>query len=335
LSAAGSGWSCSATSVVVCTMPALGIAAAAPISVAATAPVGGPSASSSATVGSVTTDTSGTNNSANVSTQIQVSPVEPAITAPDSALVGATGLTASAADHAGAAYAWTLDGGTITGGQGSSAVTFDAGPAGTTMALQLVETSGGCPSPAASARVQVDFLDVPPAHPFHDFVVTIARNGVAAGCGAGNYCPESPAIRAQMAVFLLKAKFGEDHVPPSASGTVFLDVPADDPFASWIEELSGLGVTGGCGGGNYCPGAAVTRAQMAVFLLKTLLGSAYAPPVVAQMFGDVPPGSFAADWINDLANRGITAGCGGGNYCPGSSNTRGQMAVFIVKTFSF
>ena len=333
LSAAGSGWSCSVTSVVVCTMPALGIAAAAPISVATTAPVGSSSASSSATVGSVTTDTSGANNSANVSTQIQVSPVVPAITAPDSALVGATGLTASAADHAGAAYAWTLDGGTITGGQGSSAITFDAGPPGTTMALQLVETSGGCPSPAASARVQVDFLDVPPAHPFHDFVGTIARNGVAAGCGAGNYCPESPATRAQMAVFLLKAKFGENHVPPSASGTVFLDVPADDPFAPWIEELSGLGVTGGCGGGNYCQGAAVTRAQMAVFLLKTLLGSAYAPPVAAQIFDDVPPGTFAADWINDLAARNVTGGCGGGNYCPAASNTRGQMAVFLVKTF--
>lgn len=333
LSAGGSGWNCSGSGVVLCTMPTLGIAAAAPITVAATAPVGSPSASSSATVGSVTTDTFGANNSANVSTQINVSPGEPAITAPDTALVGATGLTASAADHSGATYAWTLDGGAITAGQGSSAVTFDAGSPGTTMTLQVVETSGGCPSPAASARVQVDFLDVPPAHPFHDFVSTIARNGVAAGCGAGNYCPESPNTRAQMAVFLLKTKYGENHVPPPASGAVFLDVPAGDPFASWIEELSALGVTGGCGGSNYCPGAAVTRAQMAVFLLKTLLGSAYAPPVVAQMFADVPPDGFAADWINDLANRGITGGCGGGNYCPDAPNTRGQMAVFLARTF--
>jgi hypothetical protein len=35
----------------------------------------------------------------------------------------------------------------------------------------------------------------------------------------------------------------------------------------------------------------------------------------------------------ELFNEGITGGCGGGNYCPGSPNTRGQMAVFLVKTF--
>jgi hypothetical protein len=52
------------------------------------------------------------------------------------------------------------------------------------------------------------------------------------------------------------------------------------------------------------------------------------------VFADVPcsGGTFDA-WIEDLAGRGITGGCGGGNYCPGSANTRGQMAVFLVKTF--
>jgi len=47
----------------------------------------------------------------------------------------------------------------------------------------------------------------------------------------------------------------------------------------------------------------------------------------------VTAGSFAADWIEDLAGRAITGGCGGSNYCPGDPNTRGQMAVFLVKTF--
>ena len=222
----------------------------------------------------------------------------------------------------------------LTSGQGSSAVTFDAGPPGTPMELQVVETSGGCPSPAGTARIAVDFLDVPPAHPFHDFVSAILRSGVTAGCGSGNFCPDSSSTRAQMAVFLLKARYGEDHAPPPASGTVFADVPAGDPFAPWIEELAALGVTAGCGGGNYCPGAAVTRAQMAVFLLKALLGSSYAPPAATgTVFADVHVGDFAADWIEDLAGRNVTGGCGGGNYCPSSPNTRGQMAVFLVTTF--
>jgi hypothetical protein len=39
------------------------------------------------------------------------------------------------------------------------------------------------------------------------------------------------------------------------------------------------------------------------------------------------------DWIEDLFNRGITAGCDASNYCPGDPVSRGQMAVFLSKTF--
>ena len=262
----------------------------------------------------------------------------PVITAPVSAAVGATGLSASVVDHAGSTYAWTLTGGTIASGQGTASITFDAGAPGTTMLLSVVESDGGaCASPAGVAKVQVDFLDVPPTHPFHQYVDTIARNGVTVGCGDGNYCPGAPNTRAQMAVFLLKSKNGADYVPPPASGLVFIDVPASDPFAAWIEELYNLGVTTGCGGNMYCPLAPVTRAQMAVFLLKTLEGAAYAPPpATGTIFGDVPQGAFAAAWIEELYNRGITGGCQASPllYCPDRANTRGEMAVFLTKTFS-
>ena len=51
------------------------------------------------------------------------------------------------------------------------------------------------------------------------------------------------------------------------------------------------------------------------------------------MFADISSSYWAAKWIEQLANEGITTGCGGGNYCPGSSVTRAQMAVFLVKAF--
>jgi len=75
---------------------------------------------------------------------------------------------------------------------------------------------------------------------------------------------------------------------------------------------------------------------MAVFLLKAEHGSSYTPPACAGIFADVecaPTPAFAVDWIEELSNEGITGGCGGGNYCPAASVTRGQMAVFLVKTF--
>ena len=178
----------------------------------------------------------------------------------------------------------------------------------------------------------VDFLDVPPAQQFYAWVTTLVSNGITAGVGGGLYGVVQPTLRQQMAVFLLKGRHGICYVPPHCSGA-FADVPCPSTFADWIEALAAEGITGGCGGGNYCPTNPVRRDQMAVFLLKAEHGPAYVPPPCAGIFSDVPCPSAFANWIEALAAEGITGGCGGGNYCPANPNTRGQMAVFIDKTF--
>ncbi len=181
-----------------------------------------------------------------------------------------------------------------------------------------------------------DFADVPSSDLFHDFVESIFQAGVTVGCGNGAYCSTASVTRAEMAVFLLKGRFGAFHAPPAAAGGIFADVQPGDFAADWIEELAALGITSGCGSGNFCPNDPVTRAQMAVFLLKTLLGSTYAPPPAQGIFADVPIGTFADAWIEDLYARQVTGGCDLGpplRYCPDAPNTRGQMAVFLTKTF--
>jgi len=50
----------------------------------------------------------------------------------------------------------------------------------------------------------------------------------------------------------------------------FNDVPTSDPAFQFVEALAASGITAGCGGGNYCPDASLTRRQMAVFLAKAL-----------------------------------------------------------------
>jgi hypothetical protein len=177
-----------------------------------------------------------------------------------------------------------------------------------------------------------DFLDVPPGHLFHNFVATLVGNAITAGVGGGLYGVNDDTLRQQMAVFLLKARHGLCYTPPPCSGA-FADVPCPSQFANWIEALAAEGITSGCGGGNYCPQNPVRRDQMAVFLLKAEHGSGYSPPPCSGTFADVPCPSLFANWIEQLAAESITGGCGGGNYCPSDPNTRGQMAVFIVKTF--
>ena len=266
---------------------------------------------------------------------VATAPPQPTITAPLSVPVGSTGNIASVVNNAGSVWNWGLTGGAITGGQGTSQITFDAGPPGTTMLGSVTETAAGCSSPVATATIQVDFLDVPPADPFHAFVISVARAGITAGCGGGNYCRNSPVTRAQMAVFLLKAEHGSSYNPPPCQ-SLFSDVPCPSTFANWIEQLAAEGITGGCAAGMYCPNDPVTRQQMAVFLLKTEHGSAYTPPACQSVFGDVACPSLFANWIEQLYAENITGGCSTSPllYCPTNPNTRGQMAVFLVKTFN-
>jgi hypothetical protein len=59
-------------------------------------------------------------------------------------------------------------------------------------------------------------------------------------------------------------------VSPAPGTATFTDVPLGHPQRQFIEALVAAGITGGCGGGNYCPDTPLTRGQMAVFLAVAL-----------------------------------------------------------------
>jgi S-layer family protein len=140
-------------------------------------------------------------------------------------------------------------------------------------------------SPAAQGQAKLwglhvggTFTDVPAANPFYRFVETIVHAGITGGCGGSGYCPAAGTTREQMAVFVLVAKEGTSYTPPACGATpLFADVPATNPFCRWIEELARRGVVSGCGGGNYCPTAPVSREQMGVFLSATFGLTLYGP----------------------------------------------------------
>jgi hypothetical protein len=182
------------------------------------------------------------------------------------------------------------------------------------------------------------FADVARSHWAWDFVERLYSAGITGGCSTAplQYCPEQSVTRAQMAVFLLRGIHTSAYIPPGVeAGTGFGDVPADYWSASWIKQLAVEGITSGCGDGNYCPEQPVTRAQMAVFLLRSKYGASYTLPGTGMGtgFADVPPDYWAAAFIKQLVAEGITVGCGNGNYCPEQPVTRAQMAVFLVRTF--
>jgi len=117
-----------------------------------------------------------------------------------------------------------------------------------------------------------------------------------------------------------------DYQPPG-DGTFWDD--DDSIFQADIEKLYAAGITNGCGDGAYCPGVAMTRGQMAAFLVRALGLPAAAPVGFTDTAGTV----FAAD-IDAIAAAGITSGCGGTKFCPEKMVTRGQMAAFLSRALA-
>jgi hypothetical protein len=100
------------------------------------------------------------------------------------------------------------------------------------------------------------------------------------------------------------------------------------------------GITTGCGTSPliFCPENPVTRAAMAVFILRALEGSSYTPPAASHFFSDLPVAGkeWQEAWVDEVYRRGITTGCGTGPliYCPETAVKRQAMAAFIVRAFN-
>jgi uncharacterized protein YkwD len=131
-----------------------------------------------------------------------------------------------------------------------------------------------CPTSPVSREQMASFLkrswDLPPS--LTDYFVDdatsshqpdingIAMAGITNGCATARYCPKTNVSRDQMATFLARALA----LPPTS--TDYFSDDTGSVHEADINRLAAAGVTNGCGGGRYCPGAAVTREQMAAFL---------------------------------------------------------------------
>ena len=192
-----------------------------------------------------------------------------------------------------------------------------------------------------TARNQT-FADVPINHSLWQYIEAFYSAGITTGCGVSPliFCPENTVTRAAMAVFLLRAKYGASYAPPPATHT-FADLPVagKEWQEAWVDQFYLEGITGGCGTSplRYCPENPVTRAAMAVFILRALEGASYTPPAASHFFADLPVAGkeWMEPWVDELYRRGITTGCGTGPliYCPENPVKRQAMAAFIVRAF--
>jgi hypothetical protein len=100
-----------------------------------------------------------------------------------------------------------------------------------------------------------------------------------------------------------------------------------------VQKLRDLGYTNGCSSTSYCLNDGVTRGQIALFLIRILQGTSSFPHTSQPYFTDVPQGSATFASVQKLRDLGITAGCTATEFCEAAPNTRGQIAVFLVRAF--
>ena len=148
------------------------------------------------------------------------------------------------------------------------------------------------------------FTDVPRTSPFYRFVETLLHPGLTAAAPARPYCPaQCHHARADGRV----RAGGEGGAGVRAARLRAPSVPrraGRSPFCRLIEELARRGVVGGLRRRHYCPADAVTREQMAVFVLRTLDPTLNPPACTTPVFADVPATSPFCRWIEELARRG-------------------------------
>ncbi|HUQ93522.1 MAG TPA: SBBP repeat-containing protein [Bryobacteraceae bacterium] len=192
------------------------------------------------------------------------------------------------------------------------------GPAGGFFGVN-VSTGSGCPWTGTSASDWITPVSSGASSGTGIFTVSVSPN-LNAAPRAG-----SITVAGQRVVFQQGATSASPAIPP------FSDVPSTDPFFSYIQLLRSLGITSGCTVTQYCPNDPTTRGQMAVFIVRSVLGSDDFSFPSTPFFNDVPPGHPQFRHIQKLRELGITAGCNTVSYCPDHLVTRSQMASFLIR----
>ena len=153
--------------------------------------------------------------------------------------------------------------------------------------------------------------DLPPGGSFIDDdgnvhepnIEAIAAAGITTGCNppiGDQYCPGNRVSRAEMAAFLLRATGGADNLP-AYRGT-FPDVPAGQWYTGYVEKLAELAITIGYPDGTFRPAGSVTRAEMAIFIVRAI-GEEDNLTTSRGLFVDVPasaPYAAATERLYDL-----------------------------------
>lgn len=219
---------------------------------------------------------------------------------------------------------------------------FDAGPyESNSSAPQPSPTPTASPSPTPTstpAPGQPTFDDVSASHPYYAYIESLYQAGFTSGCSSDPmlFCPETPMIRAESSVFIVRGIHGANFTPPAVSQPNFIDVQEGGWSEKWITQLYLDGYTAGCETEpmRFCPEQTHLRAEGAVFYLRMLHGANYTPPPATGIFQDVDVNTWYAPWLEAAYNANLIEPCSTSpnlQICPEDVLTRSVAAYMMVQ----
>jgi hypothetical protein len=186
------------------------------------------------------------------------------------------------------------------------------------------------------------FADVPPTHPYYEYIEALYAAGFTAGCTTAplNYCPSTNLDRGAAAVFVVRGNFGSGYIPAPATHIFFKEDWKKGTWAEpWAEGMYKNGLSAGCSSVplKYCPWDLIPREQWVIFGLRLKYGVNYLPPAATgTLFADMTdPSYFATSWAEKAYTDGLIQACGnsGGKpkFCPKVIVDRGLAAYVVAK----
>jgi hypothetical protein len=118
-----------------------------------------------------------------------------------------------------------------------------------------------------------------------------------------------------------------------SSPSVFADVPPSHYFFDAIGALKLLSIPDECEGSpaKYCPDVNSTRGQMALFVIRAVIGSDDFPYNPAPSFGDVPAGHRYFKWIQKARELGFVEPRRAEEFCPDVPPTRAEVIACVLR----
>lgn len=164
------------------------------------------------------------------------------------------------------------------------------------------------------------FSDVPPSAPYYNYVQELSELGITSGCAPDLFCPTDTVTREQMAIFIIRARYGAETIFVYPTVPYFTDVPPSAFGFAWIQAMGLDQIVQGTT--TFDPNDVTIRGDMATWIMRGAFNQLL--PATQPLIVSISPatltagasGVFTITGVNTQFQQGVT-GLTVGSVYPG------------------